>query len=99
VFVAAATTLARYAVPIDPMSLGRLLARLDGAFAAGRDDVVTAVGRALLATAADPERCVREHFTHNAEWRRLALTALAELREEKEVDSWPKPSGTAPEWE
>jgi HEAT repeat protein len=99
VFAAAATALGRFAAPIDEVSLMRLLARLDLAFAQGRDYVVVAVARALLAITEDPERCVREHFSGNAEWCRLALTALKESREDKELGSWPRPSETASESE
>src|SRR5207249_42688 len=54
VFAAVATALAGYAVPIDGDSLARLLYRLNAAFADGRDDVVAAVARALLATTEAP---------------------------------------------
>jgi hypothetical protein len=91
-FAVAATALARYAEPLDPASLNLLLARLDVAFARGYDDTVAVVARALLATTADPERCIREYFEDNAEWRRLGLIALREFREDKEADSCPEPS-------
>lgn len=99
VFLTAAMALARYAAPIEPAALKLLMARIDRSFADGRDDVVEAVARALLATVPEPERCVREYFTDNKEWRQLALTALAEFREEKELDPWPKPSEMASDWE
>src|SRR5207248_411317 len=74
------TALAAYRVRLDEGSVSRLAAGLERALVDGDDEMGRAAARALLAVSGEPELCVSDHFSHDAELRRMALRALADER-------------------